>query len=154
MYKKLIALLFLGFLIIGAASAADFKINEGFTPISNYFSMDEENGMYLCTWDYDDEMVQDSYLQNGTGYTIVPGDNNTYKTVYDSASGLQDFLSYMTRANIIADYGVLEVVDVDGEKYVIYVYKEAGTSDDLDACYDELMKFNENNEIEPLVDAV
>ena len=144
----------LSFIVLGAASAADFKINDGFTPQSDYYSLNEDEGLYLCTWDYDDELIQEAYLKNDTGYIIVQGDNNTYNTSYDSASNLQDVLSYLTRANIIVDHGVLEVAEVDGKKYVFMVYKNAGTSDDWKTCYDELMIFNENNNIEPLADAI
>ena len=128
MYKKLFVCVVLSFIVLGAASAADFKINDGFTPQSDYYSLNEDEGLYLCTWDYDDELIQEAYLKNDTGYIIVQGDNNTYNTSYDSASNLQDVLSYLTRANIIVDHGVLEVAEVDGKKYVFMVYKNAGTS--------------------------
>lgn len=154
MYKKLFLCVVLSFIVLGAASAADFKINDGFTPQSDYYSLNEDEGLYLCTWDYDDELIQEAYLMNDTGYIIVQGDNNTYNTSYDSAGNLQDVLSYLTRANIIVDHGVLEVAEVDGKKYVFMVYKNAGTSDDWKTCYDELMIFNENNNIEPLADAI
>lgn len=79
MYKKTIFALLFIFLIIGAASAAnDFKINAGFDAINEYHSVNEKNGMHLCIWDYDDEIIQESYLQNDTDYSIIPGDNNTY----------------------------------------------------------------------------
>ena len=78
-------MLLLSFLVLGAASAADFKINDGFVAQNEYYSLNNDTGMSLCTWDYNDEMVQEAYLQNDTDYIIVEGDNNTYNTTYDSS---------------------------------------------------------------------
>ena len=61
MYRRLLAFLILGFLVIGAASAADFKINDGFEEVTEYFSVNNETGMTLCTWE-NDESVQEYYL--------------------------------------------------------------------------------------------
>ena len=69
MYKKIVCILLFGCIIIGAVSAAhDFKINDGFTEVNEYYSENEENGMRINTWDYDDEIIQESYLQNDTDY--------------------------------------------------------------------------------------
>lgn len=155
MYKKVICALIFGFLIIGAASAAnDFKINDGFDVINEYHSVCEENGMHLCIWDYDDEIIQESYLQNDTDYRITPGDNNTYNTTYNGQGTLGATLSYVSTGNVSLDHGILEIAEVNGEKYIFYTYIEEGSEDDWQICYDELMKFNENNNIEPLADAI
>lgn len=153
MYKKVIFALLLGFLVIGAASAADFIINDGFENVNEYYSIDEDNSMYLYTWNYDDELMQEAYLQNDTDYRIVSGDNNTYNVSY-SADITSDLISYLNSSEISLDYGVLEVAEVNGVKYIFRVYKENGIKDDWKTCYDELMKFNENNNIEPLADAI
>lgn len=154
MLKKMICILLFGFLIMGAVSAADFKINDGFNEVTEYYSVNEENGMYLCTWDYDDEAVQESYFQNSTEYKIVPGDNNTYNTTYMSHGTLNATLTFASGGNVSLDYGCLEVVKVDGVKYVIYTYIEDGNEADWQLCHDELMKFNENNNLKPLADAI
>ena len=144
-----------GFLIIGCVSAAnDFKINDGFEVVNEYYSVNEENGMHLCIWDYDDELTQESYLQNDTDYRITPGDNNTYNTTYNSQGTLGATISYVNNGNISLDHGILEIAEVDGDKYIFYTYIESGSEDDWQICYDELMKFNENNNIEPLADAI
>ncbi len=153
MYKKVIFALLLGFLVIGAASAADFIINDGFENVNEYYSIDEDNSMYLYTWNYDDELMQEAYLQNDTDYRIVSGDNNTYNVSY-STDISADLISYLNNSEISLDYGVLEVAEVNGVKYIFMVYKENGSKDDWKICYDELMKFNENNNIEPLADAI
>ena len=153
MIKKLFALLLLSFLVIGAASAAGFKLNDGFEEVTEYFSINNETGMTLCTWDYD-ESVQEYYLQNGTDYIIVAGDNNTYNVTEDDASEMGHALSYVTSGKVALTYGVLEKVEVEGKDYVIYAYMEKASPDDWQACYDELMKFNENNNIEPMADAI
>ena len=154
MYRKLFAFLILGFLVIGAASAADFKLNDGFEQVTEYFSINNETGMTICTWDYDDEMVQEAYLQNSSTYSIVAGDNNTYNTTDHTSSEVGDVMSYMTTGNIGLDQGVLEIAEYNGNKYVIFAYMENASPDDWKACYDELMKFNENNNIEPIADAI
>ena len=154
MYKKVIAILIFAFLIVGAVNAADFKINEGFEQVNEYYSINENTHTILHTWDYNDELMQESYLQNDTDYSIVLGDNNTYNTTYHGSSVIGDVLSYVSSGNIDVEYGVLEIAEIDGNKYVFMVSKEKGTSDDWKYCYDELMKFNENNNIEPIADAI
>ena len=47
MFKKLFALLLLSFLVIGAASAADFKLNDGFEQVTDYI---EENIKYAIDY--------------------------------------------------------------------------------------------------------
>ena len=153
MIKKIFALLILSFLVIGAASAADFKLNDGFEQVTEFFSTNNETGMTICTWDYDDS-VKEYYLQNDTDYIIVEGDNNTYNTTEHTSSEMGDVMNYMTSGNIGLSYGVLEIAEHNGNKYVIYAYMEKATPDDWKACYDELMKFNENNNIEPIADAI
>ena len=153
--KKILAIIsFLIIFMISCTYAADFKINDGFTAENEYYSVNDENGMYMCTWEYDDELTQESYLQNSSNYIIVQGDNNTYNTTEDWSNQLEDIISYMTTSNITFDHGVLEVVEFDGEKYIIYAYMEAGPEEDWKTCYDELMKFNENNKIEPLAEVI
>ena len=153
MFKKLFALLLLSFLVIGAASAADFKLNDGFEKVTDYFSENNETGMTICTWDYD-ESVQEFYLQNGTGYIIVAGDNNTYNITEDDGSEIGNVISYVTSGKSGLTYGVLEKIELEGKEYVIYAYMEKATPDNWKDCYDELMKFNENNNVEPLADAL
>ena len=153
MYKRLFGILLLSFLVIGAASAADFKINDGFEQVTEFFSTNNETGMTICTWDYDDS-VQEYYLQNDTDYIIVEGDNNTFNTTEHTSSEMGDVMNYMTSGDIGLTYGVLEIAEHNGNKYAIYAYMENATPDDWKACYDELMKFNENNNIEPIADAI
>ena len=155
MIKKLSVFIILCFLIMGAASAAhDFKINDGFTAVNEYYSVNDENGMRINTWDYDDELTQESYLQNDTDYRIVPGDGNTYNVSYNSHSPFGLLMTYMTTGNVSVDHGILEIAEIDGDKYIIMAYMDDGTKDDWKLCFDELMKFNENNNIEPLADAI
>ncbi|WP_295617499.1 hypothetical protein [uncultured Methanobrevibacter sp.] len=154
MFKKAIVILIIGFLAITAVNAAEFIINDGFTPVNENYAINEQENMLLYTWDYDDELIRLGYLENDTGYTIVSGDNNTYNVTYHSGSNVSDAISYVTSGNIKVDYGVLEVAEVDGKKYIFMVYKEKGTAEDMQKCYDELMKFNANNNIEPIADAV
>ena len=153
MFKKLFALLLLSFLVIGAASAADFKLNDGFEQVTEYFSMNNETGMTICTWDYD-ETVQEYYLQNGTGYVIVAGDNNTYNVTEDNGNEIGHVISYTTSGKSALTYGVLEKIELEGKDYVIYAFIEKASPDDWKACYDELMKFNENNNVEPIADVI
>ena len=154
MYKKFLTILIFIFLIIGAVNAADFKINDGFNLVNEHYSTNEDNHTTLYTWDYNDELLQESYLQNDTDYSIVSGDNNTYNITYHAGSGFSDTLSYVSSGNINVDYGVLEIAEFEGNKYIFMVYKEKGTPDDWKYCYDELMKFNANNNIEPMADAI
>ena len=155
MYKKLACTLLLCFLIIGTASAAhEFKINDGFTQVTEYFSENDENGMRISTWDYDDEILQEAYLQNDTNYIISSGDNNTYNVTCNNHETLDVALSYVGSGNVTLDHGILEIAEIDGSKYIIMAYMDEGSEEDWKTCFDELMKFNENNAIEPLADAI
>ena len=155
MDKKVACILLFSFLIIGTASAAhEFKVNDGFTPVNEYYSENEDNGMHITTWDYDDEIIQESYLQNDTDYRIIPGDNNTYNVTYNSHGTLDAAMSYVKTGNVTLDHGILEIAEIDGTKYIIMAYMDEGSADDWKLCFDELMKFNENNNIEPLADAI
>ena len=49
MYKKIMMMMLLSFLVISAASAADFKLNDGFIEQSEYYSLNNDTGMHLCT---------------------------------------------------------------------------------------------------------
>ena len=155
MFKKLVCILLFGFLIIGAASAAnDFKINDGFNEINEYYSVNDENGMILYIWEYDDDLIRDSYLQNDTDYEIVSGDNNTYNITYNYHGTLAAVKEKANDGNATMDHGILEIAEIDGEKYIFMTYLEEGSDKDWKLCHDELMKFNENNGIEPLADAI
>ena len=155
MYKRIFAILIFAFLIIGAASAAEFKANDNFETVNEYYAQNEADNMYLYTWDYDDELLQECYLHNDTDYLIKAGDNNTYNVTYNSHNEVGAAISYAATGNFGLDYGVLEIAEVDGKKYIFMAYKEAGNgTEEWKTCYDELMKFNENNNIEPLADAI
>ena len=154
MYKKIFGILLLSFLIIGAASAADFKINDGFEQWSDVVFQNNETGMEIYTWDYDDELIRESYLQNGSGYRIVSGDDNTYNVSYDFDMPNAHIITYLLTGKVTADHGVLEVAEFDGKKYIFMAYVERGTPDDWKPCHEELLKFNELNNIEPIADAI
>ena len=63
-------------------------------------------------------------------------------------------MSYVETGNVTLDHGILEITEIDGSKYIIMAYMDEGSEDDWKICFDELMKFNENNNIEPLADAI
>lgn len=155
MFKKIVCILLFGCLIVGAVSAADdFKINDGFDEISESFFTNEKMGMNLYLWDYDDEIIQDSYLKNDSDYSIVSGDNNTYNVSYNCHGPIGSLMDYANDGNVSVDHGILEIAEVDGHKYIFMTYIEEGSEDDWKVCFDELMKFNEDNGIEPLADAI
>ena len=140
--------------MIGAANAAkDFKANDGFTQVNEYYSENDENGMRITTWEYDEEL-RESYLQNDTDYRIVSGDNNTYNVTYNSMGTMDLIMSGIDKENVTMDHAILEIAEIDGDKYIIMAYMDDGTEDDWKICFDELMKFNQNNDIEPLADAI
>ncbi|ADC47820.1 hypothetical protein mru_1970 [Methanobrevibacter ruminantium M1] len=155
MYKKLMILALFCFIVIGSASAADFKINDGFnSSLSDYSFYNEDQNMYINIWDYDDEILSEAYLENSSSYRIVSGENNTYNFVFDSYNDMDHVISYITKGYVALDCGVLEIAEVDGKKQIILVSKEGTNVDSLKTCYDELMKFNQNNNIEPIADAI
>ncbi len=63
-------------------------------------------------------------------------------------------MSYVETENVTLDHGILEITEIDGSKYIIMAYMDEGSEDDWKNCFDELMKFNESNNIEPLADAI
>ena len=119
-----------------------------------YTFYNEDQNMYINIWDYDDEILSEAYLENSSSYRIVSGENNTYNFVFDSYNDMDHVISYITKGYVALDCGVLEIAEVDGKKQIILVSKEGTNVDSLKTCYDELMKFNQNNNIEPIADAI
>lgn len=140
MFKKMIPVLILSFVLIGAVYAAD---STSFTPPENF--EDIGDGVYVL---YDslknaDEILSvvkfnqhdwDDYTTNDTDnkYTVYK-DNNTYN--YTDGS--------------VNEIGSFELIEIDGDKFIID-FAKTGADSDLKDTYDNLLEFNKLNNLTPI----
>lgn len=141
MIRKITLFLLFSIMIIGAASAADqssFKTPDGFEDLGD--------GVYVL---YDslkntDEILSvvkfnqhdwDDYITNDTSnkYVVYEDDNYTYN--YTDGS--------------VNEIGSFELVEVDGEKFIID-FAKTGSDNDLKYTYENLVEFNKLNNLTPI----
>ena len=134
MLKKISILAILLIITIGFVSAVEFQVPDGFTKQSDelYTTADNKENINIINF----EKEKDFWLENNTEdkYTVVGAENNTY-----------NFTDGM-----LNDVGVLEVVEVDGEKYIINFWTDEGTDNDRTDNLKQMLEFNKLNKLEPL----
>lgn len=141
MIRKISLLLLFSIMIIGAVSAADqssFKTPTDFEDLGD--------GVYVL---YDslkntDEILSvvkfnqhdwDDYTRNDTSnkYVVYKDDNYTYN--YTDGS--------------VNEIGSFELIEVDGDKFIID-FAKTGSDSDLKNTYDNLLEFNKLNNLTPI----
>ena len=134
MLKKISILAILLIITIGFVSAVEFQVPDGFTKQSDEFYTTADNKENINIINFEKE--KDFWLENNTEdkYTVVGAENNTY-----------NFTDGM-----LNDVGVLEVVEVDGEKYIINFWTDEGTDNDRTDNLKQMLEFNKLNKLEPL----
>ena len=131
MIKKIIVLtifLLLSVSIVCAVDINDFKLADGFNDESTNFATNGDFG--LSVGDYDKDSDYDILFEDDDGYNVDVGEISKYTD------------------KLAKQVGVLEIVEVDGEKVLIEIYSE--DMGDLDECYDKLVEFNELNDLHPI----
>lgn len=141
MFKKMILFLLFAMMIIGAASAADqtsFKVPAEFEDIGDgvyvmYDSLKNPEEV-LSVVKYNEHDWAD-YITNDTGnkYAVYKDGNNTYNFTDGSVN----------------EVGSFEIVEVDGDKFIID-FAKSGDTGDLSKTYSNLLEFNKLNKIKPI----
>ena len=131
MYKKIGLILLLIALVMMPCFAVD--IND--YKIPNGFKVEDEtwvsNGEYgIGIYKYEDSDFE-KFFTNTTNTTVFTADNIT---------------------NFTCDKGIGcdEIVLIDDEKFLIESYHNTTDSSKLQDCYDNLLEFNELNNLEPI----
>ena len=131
--KILIAALMI--LIVGAGVAAAVEMSDLQAPSDlekgsgNYFENDE---FELSINSYDKEYDYDLLFSDDGEYTV---------------SVLGDTAEYTDK--LVDHVGVLEIVEIDGEDYVVECYFDGTDDSKLSECNDYIIEFNELNGLEP-----
>ena len=130
--KKIILFLTI-FLIIGAVSAADindYKLPDNLNVESEFWASNEDYGIGI--YEYEDSDYE-TFFTNTTESTVYIADNITNYTDTESST-----------------VGCDEIVDINGEKYLIECYFEGTDDSKIKDCYDFLLEFNKLNNLEPI----
>ena len=136
MKTKILIGILLVFLIMGAAatvSAKDLKAPRGYEEEAEgywYFIANEDQHLYVGFMD-----VNHDIFNNSTGYTVCPVGENFYAfndTEYDQ-------------------YGIQEMVVVDGEEYLVSIHQKTPLTDtQMSVFKDDLTSFNMLNDVKPV----
>lgn len=133
MFKKIALTLIVLILAVGVVSAIDMedmKVPDGFEKSSsNCFEKDKYELNLVPYSDSDKELT----FENDDGYTVSKYSSNIYK--------------YTDK--LVKNVGAIEVVEIDGNKYLIECVKKDTTSVDS-LVYDYLTEFNSLNDLTPI----
>ena len=135
MFKKIILLLLLIFLLLStsyALSNNDLKAPSGLHKLG-YYDFVDEKGHNIQIINYTDN-THKTWFENDTGYTVQPYEKNN------------SFYLYADDEN---DCGVLEIIEYDGNKYIINSWTPNG-SKDAENVVNNLMEFNKLNHLTPI----
>lgn len=141
MFKKVMLFLLFFMMIIGVASAADpasFKAPTDFDDIGDgvfvLYDSAKNPQEILSVVKYNEHDWAD-YTSNDTenNYTVVKDNNNTYNFTDGSVN----------------DVGSFELVEVQGEKFIID-FSKPGSASDLSKTYEDLLDYNRLNNLKPI----
>ena len=140
MFKKIGIILIFGIILIGAASAANqtsFKQPDGFEDIGDgvYVLYDafKNADEILSVVKYNEHDWKD-YITNDTGNKYVVHENNKTYNYTDGS---------------VNEIGSFELIEVNGEKYIID-FAKTGADNDLAQTYENLLEFNKLNNMTPI----
>ena len=127
--KKIILLITLLFLLVGAVSAFDvddFKVPDYFGDLNGGQSINEiDSSIQFYIYDFDA-----ADYQSDNEYDVTHLENDTYK-VYDKT---------------LQTTGIQEKVTVDGKDFTVYLFGKT----DFENLEGYLSQFNELNDVEPI----
>lgn len=140
MLKKVSTLLFLIFILIGgvmAAESIDFKVPSGFEDVGDgvfvLYDSSKNPDQILSVVNYTEHDEED-YLTNDS--------QNDY-TVFEYENGTYNFIDKSTN-----EQGSFEVIEVDGNKYIVDFTKEGiGNEKDFSDTFKNLVEFNKLNNV-------
>lgn len=115
--------------ITAATEISDFKLNDGYTKKSTNLATKDNFELTITKYTND----YNSLFENDKGYTVITANNITNYTD--------------TEFNTV---GCLEIVESNGEKIVIGVQYNNNDNSKIQECYDTLLEFNKNNNLQPI----
>lgn len=117
--------------VVTAADMSDFKAPSDFTKSSgDYFEYDD---FVLSLAPYDKDISYDLLFEDDDGYSVnILGDKAEY------------------RDTTVDHVGVLEIVNIDGEDYLVECYFDGDSNSKLEDCNSYINEFNELNDLEPI----
>ena len=141
--KKIILLLLFTFLIIGVAYAAnvpDFKAPNGLhkSGTSNFI---DEKGHNIQVME-DTDSSHKAWFENNTGSLVQKYDKNDSFYLYADSSEVDP-----SKAEAV---GILEVVECDGNKYIIASWTPKDDKKDMELVWENLLEFNKLNKLTPI----
>ena len=138
--KKIILSIICLFLIIGAAYAAqEFKIPTDLHKISTSSYVDEK-GHNLDIQNYSESSYK-TWFENDTGYLVQKYKDNDSFYLYADSSAVDP--------NKAEAVGILEIVEHDGNKYIINSWTPKEDKKDMDIIWENLLEFNKLNKLTP-----
>ena len=139
--KKIIILLLFTFLVIGAAYATqEFKVPNDLHKISVSTYADEK-GHNLVIENYT-ENSHKTWFENDTGYLVQKYSNNDSFYLYADSSEVDP--------NKAEAVGILEVVEIDRNKYIINSWTPKEDNKDMELIWENLLEFNKLNKLTPI----
>lgn len=134
---KIITMISILFLLICAVSADvtvdDFKAPYPLSPVGNHGFADGK-GHNINFYEYDDDSHK-LWFENDTDYVVQKYETN------------DSFYIYADDEN---DCGILEVVEVNGEKLIVNSWTPNGPNEAKEIL-DNLLFFNERNNLKPII---
>ncbi|MBR0059340.1 MAG: hypothetical protein IJP99_08435 [Methanobrevibacter sp.] len=138
--KKITILLLFTFLIIGAAYAYEFKAPNDLHKIGTNSYVDEK-GHNIVIQNYTDNSHK-TWFENDTGYLVQKYNNNDSFYLYADSSEVNP--------NKAEAVGILEVVEIDGDKYIINSWTPNDNEKDMELIWQNLLEFNKLNKLTPI----
>lgn len=139
--KKLILSILCLFLIIGVAYAtSDFKVPKDLHKIATDNYVDEK-GHNINIQNYTEDSYK-TWFENDTGYLVQKYNNNDSFYLYADSSEVDP--------NKAEAVGILEIVEIDGKKYIISSWTPKEDKKDMEIIWENLLEFNKLNKLTPI----
>lgn len=138
-YMKLIkigfvlAVLLLAMSMVSAMDYSDYTVPTLFNESNGYYSYEADGfEFFMCKFNGEDGEM-DFYFNDSENYTIVKNDTIGNYT-----------------ATSIDEVGAIEMVEIDGEKYIIECCYSPIDESKFKECCDAIVEFNKLNDLTPL----
>ena len=145
------------FLLIGSACAAgvnDFKVDSNYKNVysGKYYSVytQDNNSGILIFKNVDDDVyehvdnddIMEGIIHHDGREYITPDDDMTIEKNQDNTTNFKD-LDHATQ-------GISEVINVNGEQYIVVVWAKNSANIDMAKLSSILNDFNKNNNVSPI----
>ena len=155
-FKNILILLCVSLLLIGAVSAQktvnDFKVDESYNSAFNgtynslYFNEKQDSGVTIYQYldsDVDDDVEAYDNLMHDDGRDyITPDDDFKIEKNSDNTANFTDYDH--------AQHGVVEMINIDGEDFVIVFWVKDSSSINNSDLISYLHEFNKDNNVKAI----